>query len=171
MKIANTAQIVLLICFKSFNLNAQTVKNENTDHILVGKWAFVKAVDINNVEVKYLTKDYKGPDGKEIPIVATGPDITINSDHTYVKKFTSVNSDIGHWKLVSNDEIEYEMVILKDSRQGNLIRQMQALYGKKWRTDSDGNFLDSSTDKLVSLTEDEMKVRYESKYVLIYKKN
>jgi len=62
------------------------------------------------------------------------------------------------------------MVIEKDSRQGNVIKQTQELLGKKWRTDSKGNYLDASSDKIVLLTENEMRVEYHKKYVLVYRK-
>ncbi|MBK6989029.1 MAG: hypothetical protein IPH33_12845 [Bacteroidetes bacterium] len=62
------------------------------------------------------------------------------------------------------------MVIEKDSRQGNMIKQTQELLGKKWRTDSNGNYLDASNDKIVLLTENEMRVEYHKKYVLVYRK-
>jgi len=164
------AHIGILLCLITFNLNAQTKENIDTA-LLIGQWVFVKTLDSNNNEVKYITQDYKFPDGSDIQIVANGPDITINADHTYVKKFTDVNSDKGKWKMVSNNEIDYEMVITKDSRQGNMIKQAQELLGKKWRTDSNGNYLDGSTEKIVLLTEDEMRVEYHKKYVLVYRKN
>lgn len=160
----------ILLCLITFNLNAQTIENIDTTQVLIGQWVFVKTLDANNNEVKYVTRDYKGPDGSDIQVVANGPDITISADHTYVKKFTDVNSDNGNWRLISNNQVEYEMVIPKDSRQGKMIKQTQELLGKKWRTDSKGNYLDASNDKIILLTENEMRVEYEKKYVLVYKK-
>jgi hypothetical protein len=160
----------ILLCLITFNLNAQTKENMDTTKLLIGQWIFVKTLDANNNEVKYTTQDYKGPDGSDIQIVANGPDITINAEHTYVKKFTDVNSDKGNWRLISNNELEYEMVIEKDSKQGNMIKQTQELLGKKWPTDSKGNYLDASSDKIVLLTENEMRVEYHKKYLLVYRK-
>ena len=160
----------ILLCIMTFTLSAQTTEKVDTTKILIGQWVFVKTLDANNNEVKYVTQDYKGPDGSDIQIVANGSDITINADHTYVKIFTDVNSDKGNWRLISNNEIVYEMVIEKDSRQGNMIKQTQELLGKKWRTDSNGNYLDASTDKIILLTENEMRVEYHKKYVLVYRK-
>ena len=34
-----------------------------------------------------------------------------------------------------------------------------------------GNFIDASSDKIIGITENEMKVEYEKDYVLIYKKS
>ena len=153
-----------------FNINAQTKESDETTQLLIGEWVFVKTLDENNNEVKYIIQDYKGPDGGEIKIVANGPDITINADRTYVKKFTTVNSDRGNWKLISKNEVQYEMVTEKNSRQGNMIKQAQELLGKKWSTDSNGNYLNSSVDKIVLLTENEMRVEYHKKYILVYKK-
>lgn len=160
----------ILLCLMTFKLNAQTTEKVDTTKILIGQWFFVKTLDTNNNEVNYITQDCKGPDGSDIQIVANGPDITINADHTYVKKFTDVNSDKGNWRLISNNQVEYEMVIEKESRQGNLIKQTQVLLGKKWRTDSKGNYLDASTDKIVLLTENEMRIEYHKKYVQVYRK-
>lgn len=170
MTIKRITYFGILLCLMTFSLNAQTTEKIDTTKILVGQWIFVKTLDANNNEVKYVTQDYNGPDGTDIQIVANGPDITINADHTYVKKFTDVNSDKGNWRLISNNEVEYEMVIEKDSRQGNMIKRTQELLGKKWRTDSKGNYLDASTDKIVLLTGNEMRVEYHKKYVLVYRK-
>jgi hypothetical protein len=112
MKIATL--ILSFLCFTSFNLKAQTNNKFDKTAIeksLIGKWIFVEAVDKDNKKVDYFIQDYKGPDGKEIKIVASGPDVTINKDYSYVKKFTEVNSDKGTWKLISENEIEFEMPI------------------------------------------------------------
>jgi len=170
MIMKNIAYFEILLCLISFNLNAQNKGIGDTTNLLVGQWIFIKTLDANNNEVKYVNQDYKGPDGNDMQIEANGPDITINADHTYIKKFTEVNSDKGVWELISNNQIEYEMVIPKDSRQGNMIVQTQELLGKKWRTDYNGNFLDTSKDKIVLLTETEMRIEYYKKYVLVYKK-
>jgi hypothetical protein len=170
MKINRITFFGILLCIMTFSLSAQTTEKVDTTKILIGQWVFVKTLDANNNEVKYVTQDYKRPDGSDIQIVANGPNITINADHTYVKKFTDVNSDKGNWRLISNNQVEYEMVIEKDSRQGNMIKQTQELMGKKWRTDSKGNYLDASADKIVLLTENEMRVEYHKNYVLVYRK-
>lgn len=161
----------ILLYLVTFNLNAQTTVKVDTTQLLIGRWFFVKTLDGNNNEVKYIIQDYKGPDGSDIQIVANGPDITINADHTFVKKITEVNSNKGNWRLASNNEVEYEMVIKKNSRQGNLIKKTQKLLGKKWQIDSNGNYLDTSFDKIVLLTENEMRVEYHKKYVLVYRKS
>lgn len=171
MKIATL--IISFLCFTSFNLKAQTNNKFDTTAIeksLIGKWIFVEALDKDNKKVDYFIQDYKGPDGKEIKIVASGPDVTINKDHSYVKKFTEKNSDKGTWKLISENEIEFEMLILKNSGQGNMIIQTQKLLGKEWRTDENGNFLDASTDKILSIEKDRMTIDHEGKYILIYKR-
>lgn len=170
MTIKKITYFGILLCLITFNLNAQTTEKVDTTKLLIGQWIFVKTLDANNNEVKYIPQDYKGPDGSDIQIVANGPDITINDDHTYIKRFTEVNSDKGNWRLISNNEVEYEMVIEKGSRQGNMIKQTQELLGKKWRTDTNGNYLDASIDKIVLLTENEMRVEYHKKYVLVYRR-
>jgi hypothetical protein len=170
MTIKKITYFGFLLCLMTLKLNAQTTENADTTKLLIGQWIFVKTLDANNNEIKYVIQDYKGPDGNDIQIVANGPDITINSDHTYVKKFTDVNSDKGNWKLISNSEVEYEILTEKDSRQANMIKQAQELFGKKWRTDSKGNYLDASSDKIILLTENEMRVEYHKSYVLVYRK-
>ncbi|MEI6410517.1 MAG: hypothetical protein WCR52_14100, partial [Bacteroidota bacterium] len=62
------------------------------------------------------------------------------------------------------------MVIPKDSPQGNMMKQIQERLSEKFRTDSKGNYLDSSTDKIILLTETEMRIEYGKKYALVYRK-
>jgi hypothetical protein len=167
----NIAHLGILVFLMTIKLSAQTTENVEATRLLVGQWFFIKTLDATNNEVKHITQDYKSRDGSDIIIVANGPDITINADNTYIKKFTELKSDKGTWRLISKNEVKYEMVIAKDSRQGAMIKQAQELFDKKWRTDSDGNYLDSSTDKIVLLTENEMRVEYHKNYVLVYRKN
>ena len=165
--------IGILIFFSFLNLNAQKTEkldSANVENRLIGEWIFIETLDKDNNEVEYIVQDYKGPDGKEIMIVAKGPNVIMNSDHSYTKIFAESNSDYGNWKLLSENEIEFEMVIPKYSRQGKIIIKTQELLEKKWRTDVKGNFLDSSTDKIISLTENKMEVEYEKDYVLVYRK-
>lgn len=162
--------ITFLICFSSFILKAQSNDSLALKKILVGDWEYIKTTDLSNNEVKYVNQDYKNPDGSEMQIIASGPEIILKGNYTYLKKFSNENSDSGVWKLISPNEIEFEMIISKDSRQGKLIIQAQKLLGKKWREDKKGNFLDSSIDKIISLTENEMKLQYRSKYILVYRK-
>ena len=170
MTIKRITYFGVLLCLITLNLNAQIKESVDTNKLLIGHWIFVKTLNADNNEVKYVMQDYKGPDGNDIKIVANGLDITINSDHTYVKKFTDVNLDKGNWKLISKNEVQYEMVIEKNSRQGDMIKQTQELTGKKWPTNTSGNYLDTSSDKIILLTEKEMRVKYHKNYVLVYRK-
>ena len=135
---------------------------------LIGKWTYIKTVDKGNKKIEFVYRTY--PNGEKTKIVASGPEITLNKDGTYTKKFTEENSDNGNWKIISRNEVEYEMLILKDSKQGKMIQMTQKLLNKKWRQDEKGNYLDSSTDKITLLSQTEMKVEYEKEYTLIYKK-
>lgn len=154
----------LLLCSTLFGQETE-LKNEN----IIGKWNYIKTVDKNNEVVKYVYRTY--PNGEKMKIVASGPNITLNSDGTYKKKFTEENTDSGKWKIISENEIEYIMVIPKNSRQGKMIIQTQKLLpNKKWKKDGNGNFLDASSDKIIQLTENEMMIEYEKDYLLIYKK-
>ncbi|SNR14747.1 hypothetical protein [Tenacibaculum jejuense] len=162
-------KIKLPVLFLLFCTTLFGQKNELTEKNIVGKWNFTKTIDKHNQEVKYVYRTY--PNGEKMKIVASGPDITLNSDGTYLKKFTKENTDSGNWKIISESEIEYQMVIPKDSRQGKLIIQTEKFMpNKKWRKDENGNFLDASSDKIIELTLTEMKIEYEKDYILIYKK-
>ncbi len=157
--------LLLLFCSTVFGQG-----NELLAENIIGVWNYIKTVDKNNQEVKHIYRIY--PNGEKMKIVANGPKITLNPNGTYRKKFTEENTDRGNWKIISEKEIEYEMVIPKNSRQGKLIIKTQKfMTDKKWRKDENGNFLDASSDKIIELTETEMKVEYEKDYILIYKKS
>ncbi|PQB03334.1 hypothetical protein BST83_18730 [Polaribacter filamentus] len=72
--------------------------------------------------------------------------------------------------MKSEDEIEYEMVIPKKSRQGKLIVATQKMINRKWEKDKKGNSLDKSISKIISISEFEMKIEYKKDYVMIFKK-
>ena len=161
----------LFISVIAFGQNNGQIDISNSEQTLIGKWEFTKTLDQNGNEVKKISLDENTPDGKPMTLIAKGPDIIIRTDGTYTKIFTPVNSDNGVWRIKSSNEIEYEMVITKDSRQGRMIIHTQKIFpDKKWRKDEKGNFLDASTDRILELTESEMKVEYEKDYVLVYKK-
>lgn len=158
---------LILISIFFLNINAQNFKE--TEKKLIGKWIFVKTVDSNNNEINLIKQ--KGPNGMDMNIVAKGPVIEIYEDKTYTKKFTEVNTDSGNWKLISENEIEFEMVIPENSRQGKLIKQTQKFIPKKWRKDKDGSFLDASIDKIIGITENELKIEFQKNYIMIYRKS
>lgn len=170
MKKNRIASFGILLCLLTFTLTAQIKENNNASQLLIGEWAFIKAVDMNNKEVKFLTKDFKGADGKDIQIPVNAPDITINADYTYSKTFTNGNSVKGYWKLTSNNMIEYEMIVPKGSDEETVIKLNQEIYGKKSKTNADGNFLDSTTEVIILLTPTEMRVDFEGRYVFVYRK-
>ena len=156
----------IIICLIFSNLNAQdseTIKNK-----LIGKWDYLKTVDSEKKSVEYIIKKY--PSGKEMKVKTNGPNIIIDKNGKYSKQFTLENTDFGNWRLKSENEIEYEMVIPKNSRQGKLIIATQKMIKRKWEKDKKGNFLDKSVSKIISISEFEMKIEYEKKYVMIFKK-
>lgn len=158
-----------LIHTKDFSTQVNKLTFKNLEQLLIGKWEYVKTIDKENNAIQHIIR--KLPNGEEMKIIASGPDITIHKDGTYEKKFTENNTDYGSWKFLSEKEIEYEMFIPKDSRQGRLIIQTQKLFpNKKWEKDKNGNFLDASSVKIIELTATEMKVEYEKDYALVYKK-
>jgi antitoxin component YwqK of YwqJK toxin-antitoxin module len=158
-----------LIHEKDFSNPEGELTFKNLEQLLIGKWEYINATDKENNSIQHIIRKY--PNGKEMKIVASGPDITLNKDGTYEKKFTENNTDYGNWKFLSEKEIEYELFIPKDSKQGKLIIQTQKLLpNKKWKKDENGDFLDTSSDKIIEITENEMKIEYEKNYILIYKK-
>ncbi len=161
----------LLISTITYSQEGKEVNITNSENMLIGVWKYVKTVDKEGNNVEKISLDRNTPNGKPITLVAKGPDIVIHPNRTYIKTFTPQNSDQGNWRIKSSNEIEYEMVIPKNSRQGKLIVQTQKLLSyEKWQKDGKGNFLDTSSDKIIELTATEMKVEYEENYVLIYKK-
>lgn len=161
----------LFISAIAFGQENSGIDITNSEQTLIGNWEFVKTLDQNGKEINKITLDRNTPDGKPMTLNANGPDIIIKSDGTYTKIFTPQNSDYGVWRIKSSNEIEYEMVIPENSRQGQMIIQTQKFFpDKKWRKDEKGNFLDASTDRIIKLTESEMKVVYEKDYILVYKK-
>lgn len=170
MKKKRTTYFGMVLCLLTFTLTAQTKDIGNASQLIIGEWAFVKAVDLNNQEVKYLTKDFKGPDGKDIQIPATAPDLTFSDDNTYTKTYTNGNADNGHWKLLSRNIIEYEMIVPKYSEEETVAKLKQELHGKKAKTNADGNFLDTTTEVIIALTPTDMLVDFEGRYVFVYRK-
>ena len=161
----------LFISTIGFSQENNEIDITDSKNRLIGEWKFIKTIDQKGNEVEKISLDRNMPNGKPITLVAKGPDIIINSDGTYTKTFTPENSDNGNWRIKSSNEIEYEMVIPENSRQGKLIIQTQKILpNKKWRKDGKGNFLDASSDIITELTENEMKVKYEENYLLVYKK-
>ena len=163
--------LTLFISTIAFGQNNNQIDISDSENILIGKWKFIKTVDQYGMEVQKISLDRKLPNGDSMNLIAKGPDIVINANGTYTKIFTPENSDNGKWTIKSNNEIEYEMIIPEDSRQGRMIIQTHNFFPDKiWKKDGNGNFLDTSTDMILDLTENEMKVQFEKKYILIYKK-
>lgn len=170
MKKKRTTYFGMVLCVLSFTLTAQNKDTSNASQLIIGEWAFVKALDLNNKEVKYITKDFKGPDGKDIQIPATAPDLTINDDYTYTKTYTNGSTDNGHWKLLSRNLIEYEMIVPKYSDEETVAKLKQELYGKKAKTNTEGHFLDTTTEVIIVLTATDLLVDFEGRYVFVYRK-
>lgn len=169
--------ILLLFCLFGLFANAQikmskkdSLEIAKVEKLLIGEWNFIKTVDKNNKVIKYVTKEYKDPFGEEIQIVANGPELKLNENHTYLMKFTEVNTDIGNWKLLGKNKIIYKMIIKKNSKDGDMLTETQKLLDVKWDLDKDGNYINNSTDEIISINETELRIKYEKKYILIYKK-
>lgn len=70
----------------------------------------------------------------------------------------------------STGEVTYTLVVPMDSKQGEMLRFSAQMFNKTWPTDGKGNYLDSSTDKLVLLSKEEMRVA-DKGYVYVYRRN
>lgn len=136
------------------------------NNLLIGKWSFVKTIDKNNNIIETIEKTY-GSDNKST-IKTNGPEIEIFKNGSYKKKFNSENTDKGNWILLSENEIEFQMSISPNSDKGKLLMFTEKLMNKKQERDNRGNFLNKSTDKIISLTKDEMKLEYENNYLQVY---
>ena len=68
------------------------------------------------------------------------------------------------------NEVTYTLVVAMDSKQGQMLGFAAKMFNKPCPTDGKGNYLDSSVDKLILLTAEEMHVLEEG-YVHVYKKN
>lgn len=62
------------------------------------------------------------------------------------------------------------MIVPKGSDEETVIKLNQEIYGKKSKTNADGNFLDSTTEVIILLTPTEMRVDFEGRYVFVYRK-
>ena len=140
----------------------------STIALLVGEWQFVHVLGPDGKPTDHINK-YPGPDGEQVRVNANGPDITIRADRTYQKRFDPQHADVGIWSLASPSEVVYTMVIPMDSGQGEMIRFAEGAFNKKWETDGKGNYLDASSDHIVRLTANEMRV-LEDGYTFVYTK-
>jgi hypothetical protein len=151
-----------------FFIKSNGQENEKMKNNFIGKWEYIKTVDKEDKTVKFIMRKY--PNGKEMKIVASGPDIIISPDGTYKKKFNQENTDLGNWRILSDTEIEYELLTPMNSRGGKLIKQTQKFVKNRWKKDGKGNYTEKIKEKIISITDSEMKVERLKDYLLIYKK-
>ena len=55
-------------------------------------------------------------------------------------------------------------------RGGKLIKQTQKFVKNRWEKDGKGNYTEKIKEKIIALTNSEMKVEHQKDYLLIYKK-
>jgi hypothetical protein len=151
-----------------FFIKSNGQENEKMKDNFIGKWEYIKTVDKEDKTVKFIMRKY--PNGKEMKIIASGPDIIISADGTYEKKFNEENTDLGNWRILSDTEIEYELLTPMNSRGGKLIKQTQKFVKNRWKKDGKGNYTEKIKEKIISITDSEMKVERLKDYLLIYKK-
>lgn len=157
-----------LIHEKDFSNQEDGLTYKNLEQLLIGKWEYVRTTDKENNTIQHIIKKF--PNGNEMKIVANGPNIIVNKDGTYEKKFDEDHTDYGNWKFLSEKEIEYELITPIHSRGGKLITQAQNAFNKRWEKDGNGNYLEKNKDIIIALTKSEMKIEYQKDYILIYKK-
>lgn len=149
------------------------MKSQSTDNVksnLIGEWSYVETLDSSGSKIDSIIQYLV--DGKPNYRATTGPDIIINSNGSFTKKFSERNIDKGAWALLAENKIRFELVVSRDSRQGMLILQTQNLINKKWRQDNNGNFLDSHTEVIVFLTNSRLELLDRKGNRLVYfKKN
>ena len=151
-----------------FFIKSNGQENEKMKDNFIGKWKYIKTIDKEDKSVKFIIRKY--PNGKEMKIVASGPEIIINADGTYEKKFTEENTDLGNWRILSDTEIEYELLTPINSRGGKLIKRTQKFVKNRWKKDGKGNYTEKIKEKIIALTNSEMKIEHQKDYLLIYKK-
>lgn len=157
---------IIVVGQDSTDINKQNV--QKIQKMLIGFWKYDRTVNQNGEEVEQVVRLRKSHDGSDFVYQAGHPDIVLRKDSTYVKNKGSRFADEGLWHLMSPSEIEFEMVITKDSYRYAMIEKTQQLMDKKWRTDNNGNFLDASVSIINLLKENELRISCEGKYELIF---
>lgn len=166
-----TLAFVIAWCVSNANAQSKDLTKDTVSiaATLIGEWHFIHVLGPDGKPTDHIDRS-QGPNGESTRVQANGPDISIRADHTYEKRFTTEHGDAGRWSIGSPTELVYTMVIPMNSRQGDMIRLTEQMFSTKhWQIDGKGNYLDSSTDHLVLLTAEEMRVNQEG-YVYVYRK-
>ncbi|PZD78307.1 hypothetical protein [Mesonia sp. K7] len=167
-------KILFILFFTSIITFGQNDTNNDSKLIeenLIGEWKFLKTLDQNGNEVKKVTSRNRiTPKGKPVILEAIGPDIIINNDGT-LKKIEKEKVSNGFWRIKSDDVIEYEMLISKNSKQGKAMITLQKLSPRRnYKEDEKGNFLVLDTYIILKLTDRKLEIKYEKNYKMIYAK-
>ena len=146
----------------AFSLHAQKVVDEK---LLIGNWKFIKTVDKKGKELNNIQF------GDDLQLNTDGPDMKINQDRTYIFKSNAFFGNYTFWDL-KNSILSFKHKILKNSDFGKTIDEFKNhRHFKKYETDSIGNFLYETKFDIISIEPNQMKIRLEKKYYMIYEKS
>ncbi|MBC7451142.1 MAG: hypothetical protein H7259_06605 [Cytophagales bacterium] len=167
--------LLSILCFCTSYVFSQDRKHltniDSLEHQLTGIWKLDKVVDKNGNTVKNIQRPMIGsPLGDTITIIATGPRMTFNADHSYILQFTSNHSDIGTWRLLTPDSLELSWIIVKNTSEFNMMTKAAAMFNKKLTYDRDGNITEASITIIADQQTDRIKIVYETEYIMMYKR-
>lgn len=165
-----TIALALVWGVNSLNAQPSDVPKDTTAFVsaLIGEWHFVQVIGPDGRPTDHINRG-EGPNGETIRVQANGPDISIRADHSYEKRFTPKNKDVGYWSLKGSNEVQYSMLVPMNSKEGEMLRLAGQMFNKTLPIDGKGNYLDASTDHLILLSSTEMRVLEEG-YIFVYRK-
>ena len=163
--------IFIVLSIWTLSTYSQTSTLDDRTQVLTGVWHFEKVLDKDGNQVEHTVKATPGaPFGNTAKIKATGPEMNLNADRTYVLKFNAQNSDSGIWNLVAADSLELKLVTLKGSSDFNMLKSAADMFGKKLTYDKVGNIVERNIRVITDLNTNELRIQYETDYEMVYSK-
>lgn len=164
--------LILITSCKNPNIidsEKQTTRIEvtevKTEIVLVGNWEFKVLQNKNEdkldtIRNTRLTHQFGGFE------LVNRADIKFNGDGTYEKQFTPTNIDTGKWEFddKSNEIIFYLFIDPETFVGKDLIKKGLAV------KHSDGKYYERLTEKLISVTENELRIIEKSNRIKVYKR-
>ena len=147
--------IYLLSCHSNKMMNEQNFINKKQ---LIGTWEYIEMRNSKGEKIESYDLSFG-------EIKASGPEIKLMNDGTYMKKFTPTNTDYGFWKYNPKQmTIEYDLFIDSTDWIGkDLIKKGLAIKQK------DGNYYEKIEDKILEFKNDTMILNNRG-YKIVYKK-
>jgi hypothetical protein len=133
----------------------QSDKRKELKTELIGTWEFVELRDAQGNKVDTIFHSIPGlaKQGWEIP---RGPLLTYNADGTYSKQFTPQNIDKGTWYYDNKKKAIIQMLYYEKPYKIETQYLIDIGHAKK---DSNGDYYEVITDKVVELTDDNLIIR------------